>query len=156
MSNPPARKAPRYKGRLRDLVDRCAEHGVLLSDARRAVLEAMLVLDGHPTADQVLAAATDREPGIGRATVYRALDAFVEAGILTKALHPGAAVRYDIRPEKHHHLVCECCEAIIDITDAGLDALTVPDTSNLGFEVSSVQVQLRGTCRNCNPKEERS
>ena len=141
---------------MRDLVRLCAERDVPLSDARRAVLESVLRVDTHPTADEVFALASRAQPGIGRATVYRALDAFTEAGILTKALHPGAAVRYDIRAERHHHLVCTHCEAIIDITDAGLDTLPVPDTSNLGFRIADVQVQLRGTCRNCSRKEERS
>ena len=127
-----------------------------MSDARRAVLEALLALDVHPTADEVFAAALEREPGLGRATVYRALEALTAATIVTKALHPGAAVRYDIRSEPHHHLVCVRCEAIIDFNDPGLDALPVPDTSNLGFEVSDLQVQVRGFCQDCLKKEERS
>ncbi len=156
MSPSPARRAPRRKGRLRDLIRLCEERGVALSDARRAVLETLLAMEVHPTADEVFAAAMAREPGLGRATVYRALDALTATGIVTKALHPGAAVRYDIRAEPHHHLVCTRCEAIIDFTDTHLDALPVPDTSKLGFEVSDLQVQLRGICQDCLKKEERS
>jgi Fur family peroxide stress response transcriptional regulator len=71
-----------------------------------------------------------------------------------KASHPGRAVRYDSHTETHHHLVCVRCDAVIDFTDERLDALPVPDTSRLGFEVSGVQVQLRGICRECREREE--
>jgi Fe2+ or Zn2+ uptake regulation protein len=95
-----------------------------------------------------------RDPGVSRATVYRALESLARMGVITKACHPGKAVRYDSRTETHHHLVCLHCDEVIDITDERLDALPVPDTSALGFQVSDFRVQLRGTCRRCRELEE--
>ena len=42
--------------------------------------------------------------------------------------------------------------AIVDISDDRLDAVRVPDTSRFGFEVTSLQVQLRGLCRACRKR----
>jgi Fe2+ or Zn2+ uptake regulation protein len=132
----------------------CRQKGVVLTAPRSLVLEAAIGLGTHPTADEVHAAAHREDPRIGRATVYRALEAFVAAGVFTKASHTGVAVRYDSVPARHHHLVCLRCDRIIDLTDERLDAVPVPDTSSLGFSVSDVQVQFRGLCRDCLKKEE--
>lgn len=135
---------------------KCRSHGVPLTLQRRAILEAVLDLDNHPTADQVHIAVTRSTPGISRTTVYRTLQTLVGMGLVTKACHPGSAARYDPRVEVHHHLVCQHCDDIIDITDARLDALPIPDTSAFGFEVLGFSLQLRGICRRCREKESES
>jgi Fe2+ or Zn2+ uptake regulation protein len=75
-------------------------------------------------------------------------------GLITKVSHPGSVVRYDNRIEVHHHLVCQRCDDVVDISDNRLDALPVPDTSAFGFEVLDLSVQLRGVCRRCREQEE--
>jgi len=132
----------------------CRERGLPLTEQRMVVLEAVLDLDDHPTADRVHEVVARRDSGVSRATVYRALESLARIGVITKACHPGKAVRYDSRTEIHHHLVCLRCDDVIDISDGRLDALPVPDTSRLGFEVSDFRVQLRGICRRCRELEE--
>jgi Fur family peroxide stress response transcriptional regulator len=151
----PARKARKEKPALGELVRLCRERDLPLTELRRAILETVLSLDTHPTADEVLEAAARRHPGIGRATVYRALESFASVGILSKACHPGAAVRYDARRARHHHLICTRCERIVDVADEGFERLEMPDVSGLGFVVSDWQVQLRGICASCRKKENR-
>lgn len=131
----------------------CREQGVPFTVQRRAILETVLSLDGHPTADQVYEAVALRLSGISRTTVYRTLETLVRMGVITKACHPGKPVRFDSRVENHHHLVCLSCDEVVDIFDEHLDALPVPDTSAFGFTVSDFQVQLRGICRRCREKE---
>jgi len=125
-----------------------------VTQQRLVVLEAVLDLDNHPTADQVHETVAHRDPGVSRATVYRTLESLARLGVITKACHPGKTVRYDSRTEPHHHLVCLRCDAVTDIADDRLDALPVPDTTGLGFEVSDFRVQLRGICRRCRELEE--
>lgn len=133
----------------------CRQKGVVLTATRALVLRAAVGLGTHPTADEVFAAARRGDPGIGRASVYRALEFLAAAGVIGRASHTGVAVRYDVVPARHHHLVCLRCDAIIDFDDEGLDRLPVPDLSGLGFTVTDVQVQLRGLCRACRKKEEK-
>jgi len=140
--------------RVDGLRDRCREHGLPLTEQRQVVLEAVLELDNHPTADQVHEAVSRRDPRVSRATVYRALESLARIGVITKACHPGKSIRYDSRTETHHHLVCLHCDTVIDIEDERLDALPVPDTSRFGFEIRDFRVQLRGACRRCRELEE--
>lgn len=128
------------------------EHGLRRTVQKRAILEAVLDLDTHPTADQVHDLVCLTHPDISRTTVYRALESFAQLDLITKACHPGSTTRYDRKTELHHHLVCLHCDAVIDISDAALDALTVPDTSDFDFEVRDFRVQLRGICGRCREK----
>ena len=127
----------------------CREHGLRSTVQRRVILETVLDLDDHPTADEVYESVVDRLPGVSRTTVYRTLESLARLGVITKACHPGAVARYDRRTELHHHLICLHCDGITDISDARLDDVGTPDTSAYGFEVSDFRVQLRGLCRRC-------
>jgi Fur family peroxide stress response transcriptional regulator len=140
--------------RLQSFEQHCRARGVPATVQRRAILEAVLDLKMHPTADQVLDAVARRIPGVSRTTVYRTLDALVAMGLITKVAHIGGAVRYDPNTSVHHHLVCQSCDAVIDIYDERLDHLPIPDTSLVGFEVIDYRVQLRGICRSCKAKED--
>ena len=139
--------------RLETFEHQCRAQGVPLTAQRRAILQTLLVLDGHPTADDVHAIVARATDDISRTTVYRALETFVRMGVITKVCHPGSAVRYDVHTEMHHHLVCLRCDALMDISDSRLDAIRIPDTSDFGFEVTDFRVQLRGICRSCRRLE---
>ena len=147
---------PRAKNeRIERFAQLCRERKLVLTPQRRAILRAVLDLEDHPTADRVHAALGRRRVRVSRATVFRTLESFARLGVITKACHPGISVRYDSRTDLHHHLVCLRCERVIDISDARLDALPVPDTRRFGFVVSDFKVQLRGTCRECREQEDR-
>jgi Fe2+ or Zn2+ uptake regulation protein len=73
--------------------------------------------------------------------------------VISKACHPGSVARFDPRLDLHHHLICMRCNDFIDFNDAGLNRLTIPDTSRYGFEVNDYRVQLRGICKSCREKE---
>ena len=133
----------------------CRERGERCTVQRRVVLETVLDLDNHPTADQIFEAVEPRLPGIARTTVYRSLEHLADMGVITKACHPGRVARYDPRLELHHHLVCLRCNEFIDFEHAGLNELTIPDTSGFGFEVNDYRVQLRGICKSCREKEKK-
>ena len=130
----------------------CREAGIPCTIQRRALLEAVLERDDHPTANQVFEAVRVKNPQISRATVHRNLETLSELGVITKTCHTGGVARYDARVDIHHHLVCLRCNSIVDIDDEELNAITIPDTSAFGFEVSDFRVQLRGICRECRKK----
>ena len=140
------------RDRLEHFEKLCREAGVPCTIQRRALLEAVLDRDDHPTANQVFKAVRVQNPQISRATVHRNLETLSEMGVITKTCHTGGVARYDARVDIHHHLICLRCNSVVDIDDENLSSLTIPDTSAFGFEVSDFRVQLRGICRNCRKK----
>ncbi len=128
----------------------CRDQGLRVTVQKRAILEAVLDLDNHPTRRPGLRVGHPSCPGHfadHRLPHPRGLRAVI--GVDHQGLPPGRSTRYDPRVELHHHLICLHCDAVIDITDTGLDALGIPDTSDHGFEVRDFRVQLRGICRRC-------
>jgi len=151
----PAMDAATRQERIDIFTHSCAEFGLPLTMQRRAVLEAVLDLDDHPTADGVHELVADRMPEINRATVYRSLETLVGMGIINRLCHPGRVVRYDGRTELHHHLVCLRCTLVLDVDDERLNRLPIPDISQRDFVIKDLRVQLRGYCRSCREKEKK-
>ncbi len=133
----------------------CRERGLRCTAQRLVILETVLDLDNHPSADDVFDVVSRRIEGISRTTVYRTLESLARMGVITKACHPGRVARFDRRTEIHHHLICLRCDGITDIADDGLDALRLPDTSDVGFEIEDFRVQLRGICHDCREREKK-
>jgi len=116
---------------------------------RRAVLQAVLERDDHPTADQILEVVKERVPGVSRTTVYRVLDFLVEGGLVRRLPHPGASARFDGKVRRHHHLICKKCNKVIDLESARLDRLSLSDVEREGFEIEDFSVQFTGICAAC-------
>lgn len=142
--------------RMQLFVERCGERHLPVTAQRRAVLEAVLELDNHPTAEPVHARVLRGMPEVNHTTVYRPFETLVQLGVLTRLRHPGRLARFDPRTRIHHHLVCLHCDCVIDIADPRLETLPIPDTSLHGFELQDHRVPLRGRCRSCRTKEEGS
>lgn len=140
--------------RLEQFEAACRERGLAVTVQRRRILELLLDRTDHPTADQVYEVAQQQLPGISRTTVYRVLDALVELGMIKKVSSPGAAVRYDPATRHHHHLVCTCCERLIDFDDTGLDAaLQAAPVRPEAFQVRDISVYVYGLCAECRTKQ---
>ena len=127
----------------------CRRHALPLTVQRRMILETLVPRTDHPTADEILADVRERAPEISRTTVYRVLEAFVRVGVARKVCHPGAAARYEIVRDRHHHLVCLLCGRMTDFEDPRLDRLPLPDSKANGFEATDYSIQFRGICARC-------
>ena len=99
------------------------------------------------TPQELLEAASVESPGLGLATVYRALKKLVEAGEVRKVEVAGVPPHYEMEKEKHHHFfVCEGCCKMFDLEGCpgGFQKL-LPQ----GFTMNSHEVIIYGTCRSC-------
>ncbi len=138
--------------RLEELATLCHNSGRPLTIQRRAVFEAVLRLDNHPTADEVLLVVKQRIPNISRTTVYRILDDLVLLGVVRRIHHPGSAARFDGKVVRHHHLICTGCGKVWDLEDARLDRITPPRDAMRQFEVHDFSVHFSGLCEECRKR----
>ncbi len=130
-------------------------HGLTLTVQRRAILETILPRTDHPTADAVVEHVRASHPEIGRATVYRTLEKLAALGVIRRLSHPGAAMRYDPNPARHHHLVCRRCGAIVDVHAPETHAIALPAKLAQGFDIEDYSIQFRGVCRGCRRRRQR-
>ena len=105
-------------------------------------------LDRPVTPQELLEAASIESPGLGLATVYRALKKLVEADQVRKIELGGVPPHYEVQSDKHHHFfVCEDCQKILEIAGCpgGFKKL-LPK----GFTMTSHEVILYGICKECS------
>ncbi len=123
--------------------------GARQTDQRRAISAAMRATGRPLRPEEVLIAAQDAVPGLGIATVYRALKALVEAGELRVVELPGDTTRrYELADLRHHHhFHCERCDRVfdIDLCPGDLSRHAPP-----GFVVTSHELLLHGCCASCS------
>jgi Fur family peroxide stress response transcriptional regulator len=137
------------RDRLAGFEAECRRRGLAVTIQRRSVFEVLAGRRDHPTADQVYDAVRERLPGLSRTTVYRVLETLVTAGIARKVHHAGGVARFDPMTERHHHLVCEACGRLVDIDDALVPVLRLPEARGSGFRITDYSVNFLGLCTAC-------
>lgn len=107
----------------KEVIKILAENNLKVTPQRTAVLEVILGLENHPTADDIVDYLRLNFPHVPIGTVYKILDAFVEKGIVTKVKTDNGIIRYDAILEPHHHLYCADSDRIEDYYDDELNKI---------------------------------
>lgn len=123
-----------------------------LTPQRQAVLDVLRASHDHPTAQDVLDRVRRTSPGIGAATVYRALNLLVEQGFALELELGHTAARYDANTSRHDHVVCVRCGAASDV-DAPLPAELPESVARVtGYAVTAHDLRFRGLCPTCQSR----
>lgn len=124
--------------------------GYRITDARRSVASLIEGRDGHFTAADLVAEAQLRRLGIGRATIFRALDVLLELGAVERLDLPSGEHAYvGCQPAHHHHVVCSSCGRTSEIDDAGLRTFVDQVARRTGYAIDTHRVELFGLCPAC-------
>lgn len=124
--------------------------GYQVTEPRRAVAELIAAREGHFTAADLLDDAKARRLGIGRATIFRALDLFAELSVLERLDLPNGEHAYvPCEPAHHHHIVCSTCGRVTEVDDAGLAGAVEEIQRRTGWQVESHRLELYGRCPRC-------
>src|SRR5213082_522226 len=89
--------------------------GYRVTPQRLMVHRTMLDIDRHVGAEELLDAVGERLPNVSLPTVYAALDALEDAGLVRRVPTSRGHALYDARVAQHHHLVCRRCGAVEDL-----------------------------------------
>lgn len=103
----------------------------------------------EPVDSQEAISRLKKELDIDRVTVFRILNSFVEKGLLRRLEFGEGKARYELATEDHHHLICQSCGSIEDISDCNIDALENDIKRKKGFEVKLHTLEFYGLCKNC-------
>jgi len=128
--------------------------GYRLTEPRRAVAELIAEQDGHFSAADLVVAARRRRLGIGRATIFRALEILAQLGAVDRIDLPNGEHAYvACQPVHHHHVVCSRCGRVTDIADKGLLAVMREIARRTGYRVEEHRLELFGLCPACQAAE---
>jgi Fur family transcriptional regulator, ferric uptake regulator len=102
-------------------------------------------------ADDVLTHLREHDLETDRATVYRILDIFFKKGLINRFEFQEGKFRYELSGRTdHHHLICEKCGKIEDISDCNIGELEKDIKKKKGFLVKRHSLEFYGMCPACN------
>lgn len=120
----------------------------LRATRQRVVLLELLAKEHRPMdVSEMLARVSD----IDQVTIYRAMDAFVKAG-LVRPIDLGRDARaYEWARDDHHHLICTQCQRVEELDACGLEdhIQAIVEGSTAFDSIQHHSFELYGTCRTC-------
>ena len=99
----------------------------------------------------------DRAPQVAQSSAYRNLAVMEEVGVVRRLVHSTEHARYELAEhltEHHHHLICESCGSVRDVTltaelerrlDDAFDELAAAEK----FTATHHTIDLYGRCPDC-------
>ena len=93
----------------------------------------------HLSADDIFDEIRKQEPKIGRATVYRNIEAMAEQGILRRFPGINGKTYYECNNATHAHLVDEKTGIFCDFPIENIRIDDLPE----GYEVAEVRIEIR-------------
>ncbi len=115
------------------------------------ILAAFEEAEAHLTADEIFARVGSASPAVNRSTVYRTLELFRDLGVIAETDLGGGVRHYQIlEQDRHHHLVCHDCGAIVELDDDVLEPVRRESLARYGFVAEIDHLALFGRCRQCS------
>ncbi|MEM6654916.1 MAG: Fur family transcriptional regulator [Planctomycetota bacterium] len=129
-----------------------------MTQPRRTLIEHVFARHEHFDADELIESLSN-ETGpsrVSRATIYRALEEMVEAGLLRKmTLGNRAVYEHDYGYPQHDHLHCKECDALIEFRSDELLELREAAARQHGFRVTGHRLIITGVCEECRSNRHR-
>lgn len=117
---------------------------------REAITAALAQSPGFVSAQHLHFQLNEDGTPVGLATVYRRLNALVEAGEADTIPAPGGQLFRACRPGgHHHHLVCENCGKAVEIEPPSEDWLHAAAQCN-GYTITRHLLEAFGRCSDCS------
>ena len=119
---------------------------------REAIMGAMAKAGRPLSTGELFALVKKKMPGLGIATVYRALKSFLEDGVIHQVDLPGQPSRWELAGKAHHHhFLCADCNKLFEIKGCPGDlSRLLPQ----GYSLESHDILLAGKCKDCLVKKQ--
>jgi Fur family peroxide stress response transcriptional regulator len=124
-----------------------------MTPQRQAVLEAVQASDDHPRAADIYERVRSTMPRIAFGTVYNALHALAEHGIILQLTFGDHASRFDARVDRHDHAMCTRCGNLVDTVAPPTRDIIDRAAADTGFEIHEHHTQLIGLCSACRERQ---
>ena len=124
----------------------CVSKGLKMTDQRRVIARVLSESDDHPDVEQLHQRATEVDPRISIATVYRTVKLFEEAQILDRHDFGDGRSRYEEATEEHHdHLIDVNSGEVIEFVNQAIEKLQEEVARSFGYQLVGHRLELYGT-----------
>lgn len=133
----------------------CRESGQRFTEIRRKVLQ--LVWESHKPAKayDILDKLAEEETGAAKPpTVYRALEFLQDNGLVHRlnSLNAFVGCSHPGQHQQCYFLICRQCGDVSECCGSGLTLAIEKSAGEVGFQVESSCVEIRGLCKDCVSK----
>jgi len=121
----------------------CLDRGLKMTEQRRVIARVLSDSADHPDVESVYRRATELDPKISIATVYRTVRLFEEANILTRHHFGQGPARYEEMPADHHdHLIDLQSGRVIEFRNEDIERLQREIADRLGYKLVDHRLEL--------------
>ena len=125
------------------LEEQCASRGMRMTDQRRIIAQIVEQASDHPDVEELHRRAVTRDPRISLSTVYRTLNLFEEAGLVTKHDFKDGRARFEVFDDTHHdHLIDIRSGRVIEFRNEEIEALQEAIARRLGYRLVDHRLEL--------------
>ena len=134
---------------------------VLKSVSMKATKKRIMILESVRTSPSPVTAEDIYEKlykslDISLSTVYRALNAMSDKGIIIKAVRQDGKTYFHFNDHQHkHELICSVCHRSVDVEDCPFDEISRKIAQKTGFVITGHNMEFTGICPNCAGKTDR-
>lgn len=123
----------------------CIDKGLKMTEQRRVIARVLSEATDHPDVEQLHQRATQIDPRISIATVYRTVKLFEEANILERHDFGDGRARYEEVSEEHHdHLIDVKSGAVIEFVNEAIEKLQEEVARVHGYKLVGHRLELYG------------
>ncbi|MBV7315778.1 ferric iron uptake transcriptional regulator [Shewanella sp. NIFS-20-20] len=126
--------------------------GLKITLPRVKILELMQAPENqHISAEDLYKKLLEIGEEIGLATVYRVLNQFDDAGIVTRHHFESGKAVFELSSQHHHdHLVCLTCGKVIEFSDEMIERRQHEIAAKHNIKLTNHSLYLYGVCTNDN------
>jgi len=124
----------------------CIEKGMKMTDQRRVIARVLSNSTDHPDVEGVYHRASEIDPKISIATVYRTLRLFDIANIIDRHDFGDGRARYEVSLEgsHHHHLIDMKTGDVLEFENEELERIKRRIAHELGYRLVGERLELYG------------
>ncbi len=127
------------------LEELCVAKGMRMTEQRRTIARVLDAATDHPDVEELYRRASELDPKISIATVYRTVKLFDDAGVIARHDFGAGRARYETLPEEHHdHLIDLRTGKVVEFRDDAIEALQQEIAERLGFRLVDHRLELYG------------
>lgn len=116
-----------------------------MTEQRRVIAQVLSEANDHPDAEELYRRASEIDPKISLATVYRTVRLFSEANIIETHDFRDGRARYETADEEHHdHLIDVVSGEVIEFVDDEIEELQEKIAKKLGYVLVDHRLELYG------------
>lgn len=135
------------------ILDAFKQKGLRITEPRRTLASLLIETIGSDFAvEELWNMALQRDPDVGRATVFRAVEILLELHLLDRIEFANGTHRFRLCHEAghhHHHVTCSNCGKVTEI-DACLSEEEIAKVEQLaGFAIEGHRLEFFGRCARC-------